>query len=94
MEKIPELSRRGFRIGTTCLFGVVFLINYRLYVMPDALVMAIGVILGSYLFSWLVWRIAKLKMKQRAPEPRYFIFVLGCISVATTILPHIAELFL
>ena len=94
MAKLTELSWRGFWVGTTCLFGLVFLVNYRLYVMPDALSMAIGAMLGGYLFGWLVWRLVKLKMGQRAPEPRYFVFVLACLSVAATILPHLAKLFL
>lgn len=91
MAKFTELSWRGVWIGTTCLFGVVFFVNYRLYVMPDALSMTIGALLGSYLFGWLVWRITKLKMgSERAPEPRYFVFVLACLSAAVTILPHVA----
>ncbi len=92
MAKLTELSWRGFWIGTTLLFGAVFLVNYRLYVMPDALSMAIGAMLGSYLFGWLVWRVVKLKMQQRAPEPRYFVFVLACLSMAAIILPHVAKL--
>lgn len=93
MAKLTELSWRGFWIGTACLFGVVLFINYRLYVMPDALSMAIGAMLGSYLLGWLVWRITKLIMgSERAPEPRYFVFVLACLSVVTTILPNVAKL--
>ena len=90
MAKLTELGWRGFWIGTILLFGVVFLVNYSLYVMPDALSVTVGSMLGIYLFSWLVWWVVKLIIKQRAPEPRYFIFVLACISMAVTILRHLA----
>lgn len=92
MAKLTELSWRGFWIGTTLLFGVVFFANYSLYVMPDALSVSVGSMLGSYLFGWLVWRVVKLKMQQRAPEPRYFVFVLACLAIAATILPHVVKL--
>lgn len=93
MAKFTELSWRGFWIGTSVLIGAAFLINYHVYAMPDALSMTIGTMLGSYLFGWLVWRVIKLRMGQRAPEPRYFVFVLACLSAAATIFPHLPRFF-
>ncbi|HYA28292.1 MAG TPA: hypothetical protein VEI95_05700 [Acidobacteriota bacterium] len=93
MAKLTELSRRGFWIGTACLFGVVFLFNYNFYVMPNALSMSVGLLIGCYLFSWLAWYITKwIRGSERAPEPRYFVFVLACIGAALSILQEVMKL--
>lgn len=93
MAKLTELSARGFWIATACLFAVVFLVNYFVYVMPDVLSMTVGLMLGAYLFGWLAWLVTRQVMgRERAPEPRYFVFVLACLSAAAAILPQVSKL--
>jgi hypothetical protein len=92
MARFTELSSRGFWIGTAILFGVVFLINYNLYVMPDAFSVTLGTLLGSYLFAWIVWWVVKLIMKARAPERRYLVFLLACLSAAAVVARHLPGL--
>ena len=86
------VSWKGFWIGAASLFALFFLLNYHLYVMPDALSVTVGGLIGSFLFAWVVWWLAKLVFKDRIPERRYFILVIAALSVAASAYPGIAKL--
>ena len=91
MAKFTELTLDGFCIGTAVLFSIVFFINANLYTMPDALYTSMGAMVGYYLFGWFVWRVVKLKMGPSAPQQRYFVFLLACLSAAASILQGLSK---
>ncbi|MGF6265454.1 hypothetical protein OKW34_000232 [Paraburkholderia youngii] len=89
-----RLGVRGFWIGTLIAFLVVFAINYRLYVMPDAVSITAGDLVAPFLIAWLIWRLVKWRMKERAPEQRYFVLVLASIFLAIAVVfPRLIKLF-
>ncbi len=47
MASLTALNWRGFWIGTATIFGLLFLLNYHLYVMPDALSVTVGGLAGA-----------------------------------------------
>ena len=92
MANLTALTWRGFWIGTAILFGLLFLLNYHLYVMPDALSVTVGGLAGAFIFAWLAWLVTKLTMKERTPEYRYFILTIAALAVVATAYPGIAKL--
>lgn len=92
MTTLTALTWRGFWIGTATLFGLLFLLNYHLYVMPDALSVTVGGLIGAFIFAWVVWRITKFIMKERTPESRYFILIIAALSVVASAYPGLAKL--
>lgn len=84
MAGLTALTWRGFWIGAVVLYGLFFLLNYHLYVMPDALFVTVGGFIGAFVFAWLVWCVTKFIMKERAPESKYFILVLASLSVVAS----------
>jgi hypothetical protein len=95
MAKFTELSWRGFWIATICLFGIVFATYHSIYVMPDAFSVSVGSMIGSYFAGFALWQITKFKMGvERAPEKRYFIFVVACLSIAIHLWQELSKLTL
>ena len=47
MASLTALNWRGFWIGTATIFGLLFLLNYHLYVMRDALSVTVGGLAGA-----------------------------------------------
>ena len=92
MTTLTALSWRAFWIGIATLFALFFLLNYHLYVMPDALSVTVGGILGAFIFAWIVWRITKFIMKERTPESKYFILTIATLSVIASAYPGLAKL--
>jgi uncharacterized membrane protein YccC len=88
-----KLSSKGFWGVTAVAFVILLLLHRHYYVMPDAISMAAGSIIGTYFFSGLVWRIVKWRMRDRAPDSRYFIVALSCATLLATNLSRIAGLF-
>jgi undecaprenyl pyrophosphate phosphatase UppP len=81
MASLTALTWRGFWLGTAVLFGLFFLLNYHLYVMPDALSVTVGGFIGAFIFAWIVWLITRFIMKERTPQFQYFLLVLASLSV-------------
>lgn len=92
MTTLTALTWRGFWIGTAILFALLFLLNYHLYVMPDALSVTVGGLLGAFIFAWIVWRVTKSIMKERTPESKYFILTVTALSVIPQAYPGLAKL--
>jgi uncharacterized membrane protein YccC len=93
MAIFTTLSKRGFLIGTAILFSFLFLLNYHLYVMPDALSVTVGGLLGAFIFAWVALRVTKFIMKDRAPESRSFILIIASMTVVTQSYPALLKLF-
>lgn len=76
----------GFGVATACLFALVFFFDYRRYVMPDALSTSFGTVAGTYVGSWLLWRVIKFSMPKYAPDGRLFVFVSACLFIGIGLL--------
>lgn len=93
MAIFTTLSKRGFLIGTAILSSFFFLLNYHLYVMPDALSVTAGELFGAFIFAWVALRVTKFIMKDHAPESRFFILMIASMNLATQAYPALIKLF-
>lgn len=92
MKQSKSLSWLWFWVGFATLFALMFTLNYNVFVMPDALSLTAGGVLGSYLFAYIVWVVTRFAMKARTPEYKFFVSVLAALSVASQAFPLITKL--
>ena len=81
-----------FSAGIAILFSLLFLLNYNLYVMPDALTVTAGSLTGTSLFTWLGWKLTKFKMKERSPEFKIFFLSIASLLILTSSFSGILKL--
>jgi uncharacterized membrane protein YccC len=79
MFSLKNLTWFGFFVGIAVLISLVFLLNYNLYVMPDALSVTGGSLIGYFFCTWIAWIITKFKMKERRPEFKFFFLSIASI---------------
>ena len=81
-----------FTIGIAALFSLLFLLNYNLYVMPDALSVTAGSLIGIFVCTWLGWMLTKFKMKERSPEFKIFFLSIASLLTLTSSFSGILKL--
>lgn len=89
---MKRLSAKGFWGCTALVLVLLFLIDRHYFVMPDALSVAVGGLIGTYLISWLIWQLVRWRMKDRAPDSRYFVVALSAVLLTVTNGGHILGL--
>jgi hypothetical protein len=92
MFSSKSLTWFEFFLGFAVLFSLVFLLNYNLYVMPDALSVAGGSLIGYFFCTWIAWVITKFKMKERSPEFKFFFLAITSIFALIASFSNILKL--
>lgn len=73
-----EIAWTPFWLGIAGLFAIVFYVDYRRYVMPDAVSTSVGTMAGA----WILWHIIKFALPKIAPDARVFVLVFTGLVVA------------
>lgn len=81
-----KLSWTQFWLGAACMFVVVFFIDYKRYVMPDALSTAVGAVGGTMVGVWVLWRLIKFCLPKITPDARFFVLVVSCLLLGLELL--------
>jgi hypothetical protein len=92
MFSSKNLNWFEFFLGVAVLLSLVFLLNYNLYVMPDALSVTGGSLIGYFFCTWIAWSITKFKMKERHPEFKFFFLSITSIFALIASFSNIVKL--
>jgi hypothetical protein len=88
MPSFTKMGWRGFSIGTLVLFAIASWLNYWIFgeELTNALAITLGSLMGAYVFTLIIWRLVRIKMKEAAMDAPYFILLGGSILMVGTIL--------
>lgn len=81
-----KISWTPFWLGIAGLFAVVLYVDYRRYVMPDAVSTSVGTVIGTMAGTWILWRIIKFALPKIAPDARVFVLVCTGLVVVVQLL--------
>ncbi len=90
MEKLDSWT--AFVAVSIALLVFAFLLNKQVYVMPDALSMAVGSTLASYIAALFVWGILRVIKRENAPKYRPFVTCAATFFILVISLPTIERI--